>query len=211
MNNKILRKLDILQFRNTDSNWINKDSELYTFLKSKEIYVIAYENLKSNKEALTPGTDNETLDGFSEMRIQQICDQMTNETFKFDRAQRIYIPKSSGKLRPLGFPTAKDKIVQEVIRILLQAIWDTPKNPTFKEFPHGFRSGKGTHSTLQYINQKFKNMKWLIEGDIQKAYNSINHEILIKLMEKRIQPGGRFLRLIRKTLNAGYLEKKVPG
>jgi group II intron reverse transcriptase/maturase len=209
MENKILRKLDILRKNNTETTWINKDSELYSFLVKKEMYIIAYENLKSNKGALTPGTDNKTLDGFSEKTIERICNQMKNESFKFDRARRIYIPKISGKLRPLGIPSAKDKIVQEVVRILLEAIWDSPKNPTFYDVSHGFRPGRGTHSALQYIDFKFKNMKWCIEGDIKGAYENINHDILIKLLEQRIQPG-KFLRLVRKTLNAGYLEINTP-
>ena len=209
MDNKVLRRLDILKQKNTDPDWINKDSELYSFLLKKEMYILAYENIKSNKGSLTPGTDNKTLDGFSDKTIQRICDQMKTEQYTFSRAKRIYIPKASGKLRPLGIPSATDKIVQEIIRIILESIWDSPKGPQFSEVSHGFRPGKGTHSALQYIDQKFKNMKWVIEGDVEKAYDSINHTILLNILEKRIQPG-KFLRLIRKTLNAGYLEYKIP-
>lgn len=209
MDNKVLRRLNILKQKNTDPNWVNKDSELYSFLLKKETYILAYENIKSNKGSLTPGTDNKTLDGFSDKTIQRICDQMKTEQYTFSRAKRIYIPKASGKLRPLGIPTATDKILQEIIRIILEAIWDSPKGPQFSEVSHGFRPGKGTHSALQLIDQKFKNMKWVIEGDIEKAYDSINHTILLNILEKRIQPG-KFLRLVRKTLNAGYLEYKIP-
>lgn len=214
MVNKVLGRLNILKQKNSikngkNFNWVNKDSELYPFFFKKEMYILAYENIKSNKNSLQTGTDNKTLDSFSEKTIQTICNQMKTEQYTFSTAKRIYIPKTSGKLRPLGIPTATDKIVQEIIRIILEAIWDSPENPQFSEVSHEFRPGKGTHSALQYIDQKFKNIKWVIEKDIEKAYDSINHTYLMNILEKRIQ-SGRFLRLIRKTLNAGYLEFKTP-
>ena len=214
MVNKVLGRLNILKQKNSikngkNLNWVNKDSELYPFFFKKEMYILAYENIKSNKSSLTPGTDNKTLDGFSEKTIQTICNKMKTEQYTFSKAKKIYIPKTSSKLRPLDIPTATDKIVQEIIRIILEAIWDSPENPQFSEVSHGFRPGKGAHSALQYIDQKFKNIKWVIEGNIENTYDSINHTYLMNILEKRIQ-SGRFLRLIRKTLNAGYLEFKTP-
>jgi group II intron reverse transcriptase/maturase len=209
MEDKILKKLEILYEKNSLNTWINKDSELYRFLVNPKMYVLAYENIRGNRGGLTPGTDHQTLDGFSDQIVEKICQEMNDERFKFDRAKRIYIPKAGGKLRPIGIPSVKDKLVQEVIRTVLEGIYDNPKQPTFLEVSHGFRPGRGTHSALQYIDQRFKNMKWLIEGDIKGAYDNINHDILMNLLEKRIKPG-KFLRLIRKGLNAGYLEMGIP-
>ena len=151
MVNKILRRLDILKQKNSSPNWENKDSELYPFFFKKEMYILAYENIKSNKDLLMLGTDTKILDGFSDKTIKKICDQMKTEQYTFSKAKKIDISKASGKVRPLGIPTVTDKIVQEIIRIILEAIWDSPKKPQFSEVSHGFRPGKGTHSALQYI------------------------------------------------------------
>ena len=221
MENKILRKLDILQKKNSINTWVNKDSELYSFLCQKDIYTIAYENLKNHvgieekffsyfffhsiEKKKIEIIHNQKLNKFSEYIIQTLCKEMKDESFKFTKTKKINFRKLKKLDNSFCFLELKNKIVQEVIRIVLQAIWDNPKKSTFKENSYGFRPGKEKHNVLQYVDQKFKNIKWLIKGDIKEIYNTINHDILLSLLKKRIKEG-RFLRLIRKCLNAGYLK-----
>ena len=224
MENKVLRKLDTLKLKNINPDWVNKDSEVYRFLFKKEIYILAYENLKTTKKTLTDETNNTLLNGFPEKIIEEICLQMKSEQYKFHKAKQFDTKKTSKKLKPIEVSNQTDPIIQEVVRLLLEAIWDNStnpwfvrstnkaffeKNPCFKTICYCFQSGKKAHSALQFIDENFKNSKWVVEGEIEKSYENINHDILIQVLEKRIQPG-RFLRLIQKMISAGYLKSTIP-
>jgi group II intron reverse transcriptase/maturase len=196
---KGLERIKVVRsFSEKDSTWVHK--ELFRILKQDDIWILAYENLKSNKGVLTPGINPSTFDGMSLERLQIIKQQVIEESYKFKPVKQIMIPKSKGKLRPLGLPSTNDKIVQEVIRLILEAVYE----PNFDKDSYGFRTGRGVHDALKHVDKTFRWMDWVIEGDIEGAYPTIDHRILCNLIEKRINDT-RFMNLIRKALNCGVL------
>src|SRR5712672_1067118 len=176
-------------------------NELYRQLFNPEPYFLAYGNIYSNKGAMTPGPDGETADGMSRGKIGRIIDAMRHERYRFQPVKRVYIPKKNGKLRPLGLPSWPDKLVGEVIRLLLEAYYE----PQFSGRSHGFRKGRGCHTALRKIQETWTGTVWFIEGDISDCFGSFSHEILLGILAERIGDQ-RFLRLIRNMLKAGYLE-----
>jgi group II intron reverse transcriptase/maturase len=175
--------------------------ELYRQMFSKSLYLLAYGNIYSNQGAMTPGASDETADGMSEAKIEQIIAAMRGERYRFAPVRRVSIPKKNGKLRPLGLPSWSDKLVGEVVRLLLEAFYE----PQFSDRSHGFRKGLGCHTALREIQQTWTGTVWFIEGDISDCFGSIDHEILLGILAERIRDN-RFLRLIRNMLKAGYLE-----
>jgi group II intron reverse transcriptase/maturase len=203
-NLKCLERLEVIRKLNGENReWVNDD--LYRLMFRKDMYVLAYERLKSIPGNMTPGTDDETLDGFSEEEIDKIIEQMRNESYQCKPVREAFIPKANGKLRRLGIPCPRDKIVQEVVRIILEAVYDSPHGPYFSECSHGFRRSKSCHSALREIQKKWSGMIWLIEGDIKSCFDDIDHHILVDVLRKKIKDK-RFLSLIWKFLTAGYLD-----
>jgi group II intron reverse transcriptase/maturase len=176
-------------------------TQLYRQMFNRELYLTAYGNIYSNQGAMTPGGSEETADGMSEEKIEQIIGLMRNERYRFSPARRIYIPKKNGRLRPLGLPSWSDKLVGEVVRLLLEAIYE----PQFSRWSHGFRRNRGCHTALRDIQNTWTGTTWFIEGDISDCFGSIDHEILLGILAEKIHDQ-RFLRLIRNMLKAGYLE-----
>src|SRR6266568_4666253 len=176
-------------------------TQLYRQLFNKDLYLLAYGNIYSNQGAMTPGASAETADGMSEDKIDQVIELMRHERYRFAPARRIYIPKKNGKLRPLGLPPWPDKLVGEVVRLLLEAIYE----PCFSGRSHGFRKGRGCHTALRKIQETWTGTVWFIEGDISDCFGSFSHEILLGILAEKIRDN-RFLRLIRNMLKAGYLE-----
>ncbi len=177
-------------------------AQLYRQMFNKDLYLLAYGNIYSNQGAMTPGVSEETADGMSEDKIDQIIEAMRHERYRFSPARRVYIPKKNGKLRPLGMPTWSDKLVGEVVRLLLEAFYD----PQFSDSSHGFRRLRGCHTALREINNTWTGTAWFIEGDISDCFGSLDHEILLGILAEKIRDN-RFLRLIRHMLKAGYLEE----
>jgi group II intron reverse transcriptase/maturase len=175
--------------------------QLYRQLFNKDLYYLAYGNIYSNKGSMTPGGSEETADGMSEEKIEQIMGLMRQEKYRFSPARRVYIPKKNGKLRPLGMPTWSDKLVGEVVRLLLEAFYE----PQFSDTSHGFRKFRGCHTALREINNTWTGTAWFVEGDISDCFGSLDHEILLGILAEKIRDN-RFLRLIRNMLKAGYLE-----
>ena len=176
-------------------------TQLYRQMFNRELYLTAYGNIYSNQGAMTPGANEETADGMSEEKIEQIIGLMRNERYRFSPARRIYIPKKNGRLRPLGLPSWSDKLVGEVVRLLLEAIYE----PKFSRWSHGFRRNRGCHTALRDIQNTWTGTTWFIEGDISDCFGSLDHEILLRILAEKIHDQ-RFLRLIRNMLKAGYLE-----
>jgi group II intron reverse transcriptase/maturase len=176
-------------------------TQLYRQLFNKDLYLLAYGNIYSNKGAMTPGASEETADRMSEEKIDQIIGLMRHERYRFSPARRVYIPKRNGKMRPLGLPSWSDKLVGEVARLLLEAYCE----PGFSDLSHGFRKGRGCHTALRKIHDTWTGTTWFIEGDISDCFGSLSHEILTGILAERIHDQ-RFLQLIRNMLKAGYLE-----
>ena len=197
---KLKQLLAINKLSQKDPKWIHKD--IFRILRKDDIWITAYQKLKSNKGALTPGTTPETMDGMSMERINRLKNSVCTERYKFKPVKLTYIP-SGKKMRPLGLPTANDKMVQEVIRMILESIYE----PIFIETSFGFRLGLGCHDALDHVERKFRWVDYVIEGDIEQAYPTIDHHILVKILEKRIDDP-RFIRLIRKLLKCGVLDEE---
>lgn len=181
-----------------------KFKRLYRNFFNQAFYIRAYAKLAPNSGNLTQGVSETTIDGFGMERIEHLIEQMKNESYQPKPARRVYIPKANGKQRPLGIPTFEDKLVQEISRMMLEAIYDR----TFSIHSHGFRPNKSCHTALQEIKCTFTGSRWFVEGDITSFFDNINHHVLIKLLRKKIEDE-RFLRLIWKFLKAGYMEEWV--
>jgi group II intron reverse transcriptase/maturase len=175
--------------------------ELYRQLFNPQMYLLAYGRLYANHGAMTPGADGETVDGMSLAKIGRIIDALRHERYRFKPVRRVYIPKKNGKLRPLGMPSWSDKLVGEVIRLLLEAYYE----PQFSSRAHGFRPGRGCHTALTEIVNTWKGTVWFIEGDISDCFGSLDQEVMIGTLAGKIHDN-RFLRLMRNMLRAGYLE-----
>src|SRR6201997_2636208 len=176
-------------------------TQLYRQLFNPQLYLLAYGRIYANKGAMTAGVTQETVDGMSLGKIDRIIGAMRAERYRFRPVRRVHIPKKNGKLRPLGLPTWSDKLVGEVVRLLLEAYYE----PGFSGFSHGFRRGRGCHTALREINNTWTGTVWFVEGDISDCFGSLDHEILLSIMAEKIKDQ-RFLRLIRNMLKAGYLE-----
>ena len=176
-------------------------TRVYRSLFSEDLFLAAYDKIARNRGALTVGSDSETVDGMNRERIQRIIEQLRCERFNFRPARRIQIPKKSGGTRPLGIPNFTDKLVQEVLRMVLEAYYE----PRFRDSSHGFRPGRGCHTALANLQYKFKGAAWFIEGDIRGCFDNIDHEVLMAILARDIQDG-RLLNLLRMGLKAGYLE-----
>jgi group II intron reverse transcriptase/maturase len=176
--------------------------ELYRQLSNPQLYLMAYGRIYSNRGAMTPGTDGETPDGMSLGRIDRIIDAVRHERYRFSPVRRTYIPKKNGKRRPLGLPTWSDKLLGEVIRLLLQAYYE----PEFSDHSHGFRPGRGCHTALRKAAVAWTGTTWFVEGDIADCFGTLDRKVMLATLAERIHDN-RFLRLIGNMLEAGYLEE----
>jgi group II intron reverse transcriptase/maturase len=176
-------------------------TQLYRQMFNRDLYLLAYGNVYSNQGAMTPGVSEETADGMSEGKISEIIELMRGEKYRFAPARRVWIPKKNGKLRPLGVPPWSDKLVGEVVRLLLEAYYE----PVFSDRSHGFRKGRGCHTALREIREAWTGVTWFVEGDISDCFGSLDHGILLRILAEKIHDQ-RFLRLIQNMLKAGYLE-----
>jgi len=178
--------------------------ELYRQLFNPQLYLLAYGRLYSNKGAMTSGADAETADGMSLEKIRRIIDALRHERYRFQPVRRVYIPKRNGKRRPLGLPSWSDKLVGEVLRLLLEAYYE----PQFSDRSHGFRPGRGCHTALRDVAVGWTGTTWFIEGDIAQCFDRLDHQVMLDTLGEKIHDN-RLLRLIRNMLQAGYLEDWV--
>ena len=176
---------------------------VYRLLFNRDLYLMAYGKLYRNTGALTPGSTTETVDAMSLAKIDAIIEALRQERYRWTPVRRIYIEKKhSTKKRPLGLPTWSDKVLQEVIRLILESYFE----PSMSDSSHGFRPERGCHTALRQIDRTWLGTTWYVEGDIRACFDSLDHHILLTLLAQHIHDG-RFLRLIRELLQAGYLEE----
>lgn len=187
--------------QNSSKNKEEVFTRLYRYLLRPDIYYEAYRNLYANSGAATKGVNEDTADGFSEAKINRIIKSLETETYQPKPARRTYIQKANGKMRPLGIPTFTDKLVQEVLRLVLQAVYE----PVFLNCSHGFRPNRSCHTALAQAKQEFSGARWFIEGDIKGCFDHIDHTVLVGLVNRKIKDA-RLIKLLHKFLKAGYME-----
>src|SRR6266699_1198521 len=175
---------------------------VYRQLFNRELYLIAYGKLYRNDGATTKGSTEETVDGMSLAKIDAIIAALRMERYRWTPVRRIYIEKKhSTKKRALGLPTWSDKLLQEVIRLILDSYFDVQ----FSDHSHGFRPQRGCHTALQEIYETWAGTTWFLEGDISACFDSLSHDIMLETLAEHIHDG-RFLQLVRGLLKAGYFE-----
>jgi group II intron reverse transcriptase/maturase len=177
-------------------------TDAYRLLYQRDLYLRAYGKLYRNKGAMSPGVTPETVDGMSLEKIEAIIHALRQERYRWTPVRRTYVPKKNGKQRPLGLPTWSDKLLQEVIRSILEAYYE----PQFSARSHGFRPKRGCHTAWRDVMQHGRATKWFIEGDLCACFDRIDHSVLLNILQERFHDN-RFLRLIRALLKAGYLEQ----
>lgn len=174
---------------------------LYRHLYNEDFYIKAYTKIYKNKGSATKGIDEETADGFGEEKIHGIIESLKDESYQPKPVRRIHIPKKNGDTRSLGIPTFTDRLVQEVCRMIIEAIYE----PKFSNHSHGFRPKRSCHTALVEIKKTFTGVNWFIEGDIKGFFDNINHQVLINILRKHIKDE-KFIRLMWKFLKAGFVE-----
>ncbi len=193
------RVLNSLNEHSKDSNY--KFERLYRILFHEELFYVAYQKIASNGGSTTKGSDGRSIDEMSLARIETLIASLKDESYQPHPSRRVHIPKKNGKTRPLGIPAFEDKLVQEVVRMILEAIYEGH----FETTSHGFRPKRSCHTALLHIQKTFSGAKWFIEGDIKGFFDNIDHNVLVGILRERISDD-RFIRLIRKFLKAGYVE-----
>jgi group II intron reverse transcriptase/maturase len=175
---------------------------VYRLLFNRDLFLLAYGRIARNAGALTRGTTADTADGMSLAKIDAIIEALRFERYRWTPVRRVYIPKANGRRRPLGVPTWSDKLVQEVIRLILDAYYD----PQFSDRSHGFRRNRGCHTALMEIHRRWTGTVWFIEADISQYFDKLDHSVLLAILREKIHDG-RFIGLIDGLLRAGYLDE----
>lgn len=176
---------------------------LYRNMFNPDFFMEAYRKMYAKPGNMTAGTDGKTIDGFKKSKVDELITKLRNEQYYPTPVRRVYIPKKNNrkKKRPLGIPSFEDKLVQEVIRKMLEAIYE----PIFLDVSHGFRPNRSCQTALHQIKSTCRGTKWVVEGDITGCFDNVDHDILLKILSRKIHDG-RFLELIRRFLKAGYFE-----
>jgi group II intron reverse transcriptase/maturase len=176
--------------------------DVYRQLYNPDMYLRSYAKLYPNDGAMTPGMTEETVDGWSMEKVAAIIVAIRDERWQWTPVKRVLIDKPKGGKRPLGLPVWSDKVVQDIIRSILEAYYE----PQFSKHSHGFRPKRGCHTALKEIDEVWQGTKWFIEGDIKGCFDNIDHTLLMNILRENIHDN-RFLRLIEGALKAGYCEE----
>lgn len=196
--------LSVLSEVTKKNNKKYKLEKIYRLLYNKNLYYTALDQIYKNKGADTMGTDNDTIDGISDKKLDEIIESLKNESYKPKTVRRTYTPKKKGKQQSLGIPSFSDELVQKIMTMILEAIYE----PIFKETSHGFRPSKGCHTALMQVKEEWTGITWVVESDLKDFFDNVNHETLISILRKKVKDE-RFLNLIRKFLKAGYIKDNI--
>lgn len=197
------------------SQWAAQDknrrfNDLYSLLCDPEWLRLAHDHVVQNTGSKTAGCDGINMAEFDtnlEDNLQSMRQALKAEQFVACPVRRVYIPKSNGKVRPLGIPNIRDRIVQEAIRMILEPIYEAD----FSQNSFGFRPNRRTMDAINYIRmwtQEPKFYFWVIEGDISAYFDTINHRKLMRLLRQRVTDS-RLLDLLWNFLRAGVMERKL--
>ncbi|MDR7871401.1 MAG: group II intron reverse transcriptase/maturase [Tissierellaceae bacterium] len=201
-----MQKAELVLTMLSEKSRVNPDykfNRLYRNLFNEDFYLRAYGKIYNKEGNLTEGTDGRTIDGFSIERIYKLIEELKTEKYKPKPVKKVNIPKTSGETRPIGIPSFDDKLVQEIVRQILEAIYE----PNFNDNSHGYRPNRSPHTALYQIKKTCRGASWVIKGDIDNFFDNIDHEKLLDILKERIDDG-RFINLIDKFLKAGYMEYK---
>jgi RNA-directed DNA polymerase len=198
---KIKQLLTTRKLSQKDKKWKHRD--IFRILRTNEIWIIAYETIKSNQDTITPGVTSETLDERAMERLKRLQEKVWSGTYEFKPIKLTLTQRPNGRQRPLGFPTDNDKIVQAVLRIILDAIYE----PVFVEESFGWRPGLGCHDALNHVEKRFRWVDYVIQAGIEQTYPTINHRTLMNILRKRIDDR-RFLNLVWKLLKCGVFTEE---
>ena len=179
---------------------------IYRLLYNRNLYLRAYGHIYSNQGAMTKGITAETVDGMSLAKIDRTIEALRYERFRWTPVRRVNIPKPNGQTRALGIPPWSDKLLQEVIRMILEAYYE----PQFSDRSHGFRPSRGCHTALSEVATTWNGTRWFVEGDIKGCFDNIDHEVLLSVLGEKLHDN-RFLRLLKYLLKAGYVEDWTYG
>lgn len=178
---------------------------LYREIAREDFLLYAYEQIKDNRGSSTPGVDGKSKANWTLKDLRATVAALCEGTYHPQPVRRVYIPKKSGKLRPLGIPTFTDRVVQSAVTLILEAIYE----PVFLDCSHGFRPNRSCHTAFQTIRDTPQvRMDWVVEGDVEGCFDNISHQILLRLLQKRIKDD-RFLGLIARFLKTGYFEREM--
>ena len=177
-----------------------KFDKLFQKLYNTELWLMAYERIAPKPGNMTQGVDGKTIDGTGMERIEKMIESLRTSCYKPKPVRRVYIPKANGQQRPIGIPSFEDKLLQTVVKIILEAIYE----PTFADTSHGFRPNRSCHTALLQV-KIMRSTRWWVEGDIRGFFDSLHHDTLLRILSNRITDK-RFLHLISQFLNAGYVD-----
>jgi group II intron reverse transcriptase/maturase len=177
-----------------------KFNKLFQKLYNTNLWLMAYEGIAPIPGNMTKGTDDRTVDGMGMERICAVITDLKASRYKPTPVRRTYTKKANGKMRPIGIPSFEDKLLQTVVKLILEAIYE----PIFSDYSHGFRPGRSCHTALEQV-KKMTGTRWWVEGDIKACFDSLDHETLLSILEQRITDK-RFLHLVEQFLRAGYIE-----
>ena len=170
--------------KNSTENADEIFTRLFSYFLRPDIYFTAYKNLYANSGAGTRGINDDTADGFGEEKIQKIIESLRSESYRPNPVRRTYIQnKYCIYCRPVGIATFSDKLVQEALRMILEAIYE----PIFLNESHGFRPNRSCHTALKTIKRQFGGARWFVEGDIKGCFDNIDHEILIIILINKVR------------------------
>ena len=141
--------------------------KLFQKLYNIDLWLLAYESIAPKPGNMTAGVDGKTIDGVGLKLITDLIADLKASRYIPHPVRRTYIPKAKGKLRPLGIPSFQEKLLQTVVKLILEAIYE----PTFSENSHGFRPERSCHTALETIKREMNGVRWWVEGDIKGYFD----------------------------------------